>query len=579
MWKQKLEEHKFQILFCAVLFCYFMYSLPRVYGFSLLPDEFGYWSYAAKAAGYDWSEIVSMGSYYSYGYSLILIPIFMLFEDAVIAYRVAVAVNFLLLFLAFIVLERLTGRLFDDLNGEKRVIYTAIAVFYPSWLFYSKMTMTEVMLMSLFVFLCALLYHYVEKNKLSILCGFVLVLVYIYFVHMRSVAVLIAGAMSVGAYLLIRVRKLKPFLIIVGAGCALLIAGIAIKEAVSGVLYAGSDAATMGINDYSGQIEKIKYIFTQNGIKDFAISLIGKVLYMGTATYGLAYWGLAYGVKEIWRILRKKASQEEMAKAVLYIFVLLSAIGQLLISTIYNIIPIRITSITYGRYHEFVFPVLMVMGLVAIHEAKRVWLGTLAAIVVQIPMIPVVLYGVKLRGLTSFAAYFMVGMSYVHSLEWFEVERFYWLSLAFGAVLTLILTALVRLSRRYEGLSVFQVLFVAFELLLVIHTCGKYSDVYNERAQQDTYIVDLLEEMESEERRIVYIDSGEATTVDYIQFMMRDSEIIILDQRSSLDKYTKEELQEDDLILADANCRLMDALKTKYGRNCYMGHFALYYNQ
>ncbi len=579
MLRQKVEKYKFQVLFLMVLVCYFMYSLVRVYGFSLLPDEFGYWSYAAKAAGCDWSDIVSLGSYYSYGYSLILIPIFMVFEDAVIAYRVAVAVNFLLLFLAFVVLERLLNKLFLDLSDANRAIYTAVAVFYPSWLFYSKMTMTEVVLMSLFVFLCALLYYYVENNRLFTLCGFVLMLVYIYFVHMRSVAVLIAGGMSVGMYLLMKVRKLKPFLIIIGIGCGLLAVGIGIKELVSGMLYAGSDASTMGINDYSGQFEKIKYIFTKDGIKDFAISLIGKILYMGTATYGLAYWGIGYGTKEIWRILRDKTSQKETAKAVLYLFVILSVIGQLLISSIYNIVPIRITSITYGRYHEFVFPILMIMGLVAIAEAKHVWKITLGVIAVQIPMVLIVLYGVELKGLISFAAYFMVGMSYVHSLEWFDVEKFYWLALAFGALLTLLCTGLVRLSKRHESTTVVQILFVALELVLVIITCGKYSDIYNSRAREDTYIVRLLEEMESDERRIVYINSGNATTIDYIQFMMRDSEIVLLENKGAVDSYTAEELQADDLILADASCGFLDALEERYGRNCYMGHFALYYNE
>ena len=36
---------------------------------SLFPDEFGYWAPAAEMLGWDWSESVSLGSYYSFGYS------------------------------------------------------------------------------------------------------------------------------------------------------------------------------------------------------------------------------------------------------------------------------------------------------------------------------------------------------------------------------------------------------------------------------------------------------------------------------------------------------------------------------
>ncbi|MBP3196751.1 MAG: hypothetical protein J6N21_07065, partial [Butyrivibrio sp.] len=49
------------------LVCLCMYGILGVYGFSLFPDEFGYWASAAKALGYDFSEVASMGSYYSYG--------------------------------------------------------------------------------------------------------------------------------------------------------------------------------------------------------------------------------------------------------------------------------------------------------------------------------------------------------------------------------------------------------------------------------------------------------------------------------------------------------------------------------
>ena len=44
----------------------FLYGIFGVFGFSAYPDEFGYWAPAAAIFGYDWSEITSLGSYYSY---------------------------------------------------------------------------------------------------------------------------------------------------------------------------------------------------------------------------------------------------------------------------------------------------------------------------------------------------------------------------------------------------------------------------------------------------------------------------------------------------------------------------------
>ena len=83
-----MSKHKeaFQILLIMLIMILVLgYGLGRIYGFVLFPDEFGYWAHAAGILGYDWSSITSLGSYYSFGYSVILIPIMALFNNAVIA--------------------------------------------------------------------------------------------------------------------------------------------------------------------------------------------------------------------------------------------------------------------------------------------------------------------------------------------------------------------------------------------------------------------------------------------------------------------------------------------------------------
>ena len=79
-----------------------MYGIQGIFGFSLFPDEFGYWASAAGFLGYDFSEVCSISSFYSFGYSLILIPILKLFSDSIIAYRAAVVVNLLLHITSFL---------------------------------------------------------------------------------------------------------------------------------------------------------------------------------------------------------------------------------------------------------------------------------------------------------------------------------------------------------------------------------------------------------------------------------------------------------------------------------------------
>ena len=130
-------RHAYAIAFLLILCCFFGYSIGKIYGFTILPDEFGYWSYAAAAAGYDWSGIVSLNSYYSYGYSAILLPVFMLFQDGLIAYRAAVAVNFVMLAGIGLMLQYLAGKIFSGEDRKFLSVIAAVSALYPPLLLYA----------------------------------------------------------------------------------------------------------------------------------------------------------------------------------------------------------------------------------------------------------------------------------------------------------------------------------------------------------------------------------------------------------------------------------------------------------
>lgn len=112
----KLKKNKavvYLILLILLCFCLCQYGLQRIFGFSLFPDEFGYWAPAAKMLGWDWSETTSLGSYYSFGYSLILAPILYFVKDSIMAYRTAVVVNMVLMCIGLVLLYKLMQKLFS----------------------------------------------------------------------------------------------------------------------------------------------------------------------------------------------------------------------------------------------------------------------------------------------------------------------------------------------------------------------------------------------------------------------------------------------------------------------------------
>lgn len=572
--------HKYSLIFILFLVCFYGYSISRVYGFIFFPDEFGYWTYAAKGAGYDWSEIVSLGSYYSYGYSLILFPIFKLCTDSVTAYRVAVTLNFALIGVAYFLLLFIAQKLWNKKKKKRVALFAAIAVFYPSWLFYAKTTMVETMLMVTFVVICALLYDYLEKNKLSTLVLFVVALVYIHFLHMRAVGILIAGGVTLFVYFMLQNGKAKQLLVAAAMGITVLLGGFLIKEVIQNMFYASAGKNMLGINDYAGQFEKIAYIFTKEGMADLICGLAGKVLYLGLASFGLAYWGMWYAAKEVWKLGRQIRKKEERdVKKLFYLFVILSTIGETLINAIYNIRPIRIDSVTYGRYHEFVLPILMLLGLYEISKTRKPIMGTILVTLIQLPMVPLVLYSVNKYQLTNFHGYIMVGMSYLHNLEEFEPSRFYWTTYVFLAAVSIFVAVIVRIACR-KGYEVVLVWLIVLEFLLSARASINYIEDSSRGAYRDTIIVDKIESLQEEnpERRVVYIREDDSPFISIIQFMMRDEKITLVTAKEKVEEYTEKEMDENDIILLKFDSLYAEKMTTKYSNYLLHGHFYIFYN-
>jgi hypothetical protein len=567
-----IEHHKYAILFFIILTIYSGYCIGKVYGFVYFPDEFGYWTYAARAAGYDWSDIATLGSYYSYGYSLVLFPIFKIFTDAVTAYRVAVGLNFVLIGVSYVLIAWL-GRKLLGLGENESYITAAVAALYPGVVFYAKTTMVEVMLSVMYIVICALLYYYIENNKPWVFALLITSLVYIHFLHMRAVGVLLAGILALIIYKVINLPQIKNkkyienFLIAVLAIGLAIMAGFIIKAWVQKIMY-GGDVELLSTNDYTGQLGKIKLLFTKDGIIDFIEGLAGKMLYMGLATYGLAWFGIGYLVKR--------------RQNIVCLFILLSTVAELLVSAIYNIRSGRADGVIYGRYHEFVFPILLLMGIYEVWNTSRRLIKTLILVIAQLPMAYLAVRVIEKYELTAFNGYFASGISLLYGIGDNTPTGFVWKAYISGCILTCIVVALAALYK--SGKSIRKYLLygiVVIELLYVVRVSQVYTDGFERAASRDMAMAAKVLQLRNEDdsRRIIYIPTGGADYISILQFAMRDETIEIIDDKGSLESYDGDEIKENDILVLKFNSQYIDEALNIYNCGVVYGHFYIFYNK
>lgn len=572
--KKWCTQNKESVLVMLLLLCFCGYNLCKSYGFVLFPDEFGYWAYSARLAGDDWSDIVSLGSYYSYGYSLILFPIFLLCKNAVTAYRAAIAVNFVLLGVCFFLCKKIIEK-FGQSSERRKAYYAAMAVCYPSWLFYGRTTLAEIVIVTLYIAIGLLLYDYLEHNRMSALLMLVLALVYIHFVHMRTIAVLIACVMTLALYYAAKKKGIKQCMMLLGMLVIIFSLGYGLKEWITENMYASS--ASVNTNDYAGQMGKLAYMFTGEGFCNLIVSIAGKILYLGLASFGLGFFGIWYAVQKVFEGIKEWKEKKDITTDKWFgLFVLSATVGAVMVNAIYTIHPSRVDALTYGRYHEYVIPILIICGLIEISKNSKVYRKLFLFLTAEAAMTVLVTWSLSTYGQTNMHGYMMIGMSCLMQQDESEPIRLYWQAYGRGAVLTCIVTVCLLWMNRRKVMEAGMVLIVALELLLAVRAGSLYLDASALGAYRDTKIVQRIELLQKAQDREIYylLTDNDYALISILQFMMRDEEIHII----SKEALAMQRLQEEDLLLSDYRNPLSEELQEKYDAFMVNGHFVLFYN-
>ncbi len=570
------KEYLFAI---AILFAFWAFGIGSTYGFSIFPDEFAYWSYAARLAGYDWSDVTALAPYYSYGYSLIHIPIFVFCKDAVTAYRIAVSINFLFLFLAMVALAGTMKRMMPD-KKMPIVLFSALTVLLPCNLFYTQMTLTEVFLVALYIAAGSVLYRYLENNRLSTLLLLMLILIYLYTVHMRTVGVLLAAMIVVTIHIFLRGDKRWHVLAALGAALALFAAADFLKQQAFVYVYGGINQELVAANDYSGQMEKIRSVLSLEGFYDLLISLAGKVLYLGLATWGLFYWGIYGMVRQAFALLRNiKKHVSAKPQQFFAVFVLLTVAAQIVIGTIYLLTLGEIGDYTYGRYSEMVIPFVMVWGFAVLwkERARFVWTATGGLALLQGLTTFLVVRQIIVTGADNFQGYFLVGISYLYNEADFQVDSFYAAAYLFCELLTVLVTAMALFCRSRKKRQYLLTAFAVVELVLAMRADIIYLEPFKKAAFRDSRMVDKMQTMQEEGRRIIYMDQVFPPYVGILQFMGRDLDIQVMEHREAVADYEGDITDEDILIFAFDDA-FLEEWEDKYAQKDVYGHFALLYD-
>lgn len=398
--KSKFKYPNFiNIVFIAIIFVVCLWDAGSLERIRVVDDGFCYWGIAADFAGYDWTELMAESSYYSYGYSVILIPLFWLHRlglSMAAIYRLAIVLNALFLSGCYLMMLYMLRELFKDIPEGLKPVISLFTTLYIGNTAQMGLAWTETFLLFMFWCVTVLLYRVIRKPGYGNILGLMAATAWLFVIHMRSIGVVIAVCVVILGYFASRIRRINKRYIICAAGAAIVFFALALilKNYVTDNIYLGT--AAHSTNNVQAGITRVGSLMNIRGIMDLAVSVIGKLFYVGTASFLLIIAGaLSAFVYLLGSLIKKKGCdkrQKWQSKEWLFLFALLSFLAEIGIEAIFQCIPffreansqMRYDAFAFGRYADFVMGPMIILGIWAVYHLREHYKEIIAVLLISI---------------------------------------------------------------------------------------------------------------------------------------------------------------------------------------------------
>lgn len=295
--KKIISRYKCQIIiFLSIIIFKSVFNLA----FSALvqisgADEFGTIAGASLFAGLDWSGVVKGISYYGFGYSIFMTPLFMLTDDPVVIFRCMLSFNTICIAVSGIVIYNIIKNIFK-IDNEVFAVLSALAgaMWSENMLnanaVYNETCLVLIGLLELYILLK--MQEKRDRNESTLILTVILSLIMSYslLVHTRSLYLWGAIVIFILTYLIMK-RKLlvNPAALVSICVFGYLISKYAINKVQSALWYSadGTKELNNSVESLGGYFANIKYLGTLNGLKGFLNTIIGQIYGMVTISGGL----------------------------------------------------------------------------------------------------------------------------------------------------------------------------------------------------------------------------------------------------------------------------------------------------
>lgn len=339
----------------AVTFVCYLALVWQFTGPTYQLDEIGYLANAATLSG----RTIDAGSSYYFGYSLFLLPGFLLFDDPLTIWKSVLVTNSLLFAVSIFLLHRISGFLSED--RWPRFFAVLLCALYPAYPTMAGYAYSTPGIVLVYVAASWALCRSGAAPTAGLLC-FGLLVGFLNWIHPTALPVAVAAVMTLGIMAGLD-RKLIP--IAAGSVLVIVLMIVTFRAFLNPLLL---DVMTPdGLEPrlhYSGATDHLALLLSAGGPAEFLTRFLAQIGYVLIGTLALASGGVAYILGRM-ALIGDKSRRDEPNRLGFLVFGLLSLLGVTLLTAVVFTKPVGYFNNywVHGRYLEAVLPPFLLLCL------------------------------------------------------------------------------------------------------------------------------------------------------------------------------------------------------------------------
>ena len=455
------------LLFIIIIFTACLWDVGSLERIRVIDDGFCYWGIAATLSGYDWIDLISTSAYYSYGYSLVLIPLFLLHRlglSMAIIYRLAIVMNACFLSGCYLMALYMLKEIFKDIPDGLKYIISLFAALYIGNTAQMGLAWTETFLLFMFWCIVVLMYRFMKKTTYLNTLGLAAATAWLFAIHMRAIGVVLSVCLVLACFLISHFKEIEKKYIVytIAVFAVFFCVVIILKKYVSNYIYLGT--AENSINNVSVNVTRVGNLLNIRGLMDIAVSFIGKLYYVTAATFVFGMIGVFASLFLLGSGFIKKIKtgiwSKWQTKEWMTCFILLSFLAEIGIAAIFKIAPYFRTietklyddTVVFGRYSDFVVGPMLILGVWTVYNLREHYYEVIAGILMSIvsTIVVQILYDVNaFRMGTNLVGFRFASVPWLNIIaDKHKIDFAYYVMMI--SLCVLIIICLVRLLSQYK---------------------------------------------------------------------------------------------------------------------------------